>query len=184
MELIGYARISIIDQDPSSQIDALSAAGCTKLFIENKKNGSATQHEQIAFEECMAYLRKGDTLVVTRVDRLTRSIIDLQKLLKKLREKQVHLKAIDQPIDTSSATGKEFIAMLGIFSDFETNMRRERQLEGIAIAKLRGAYRGRKPSIDPKEVRRLYEDEKLGGTEISLRLGVSRAAIYRVLDKK
>lgn len=85
---------------------------------------------------------------------------------------------------TSSATGNEFIAMLGIFSDFETNMRRERQLEGIAIAKLRGAYRGRKPSIDSKEVRRLYEDEKLGGTEISLRLGVSRSTIYRVLDKK
>ncbi len=98
------------------------------------------------------FLRLGDTLLVTRVDRLARSIKDLQDIVYTLKERGVSLKAMEQPIDTQSAAGKAFLDMLGVFAEFETNLRRERQLEGIADAKALGVYRGRKPSIDPLEV--------------------------------
>lgn len=98
-----------------------------------------------------------------------------------LKKQGVTLKATEQPIDTRSAAGKAFLDMLGVFAEFETNLRRERQLEGIAAAKARGVYRGRKPSIDPAEVQRLRFGEKLGATEIARRLGVGRASVYRAL---
>jgi DNA invertase Pin-like site-specific DNA recombinase len=98
-----------------------------------------------------------------------------------LKKQGVTLKATEQPIDTRSAAGKAFLDMLGVFAEFETNLRRERQLEGIAAAKARGVYRGRKPSIDPAEVQRLRIEEKLGATEIARRLGVGRASVYRAL---
>ncbi len=96
------------------------------------------------------------------------------------KERGVNLKATEQPIDTQSAAGKAFLDMLGVFAEFETNLRRERQLEGIADAKARGVYRGRKPSIDPLEVQRLWTEENLGATEIA-QLGVGRASVYRAL---
>ena len=94
------------------------------------------------------FLRKGDVLVVTRVDRLARHR-DLQDIVRELKAKGAALKATEQPIDTSTAAGKAFLDMLGVFAEFETNLRRERQMEGIAKAKAAGVYKGRKPSIDP-----------------------------------
>src|SRR5205807_2593499 len=99
--------------------------------------------------------RAGDVLMVTRIDRLARSIGDLQDIVRALKAKGAALKATEQPIDTSTAAGKCFLDMLGVFAEFETNLRRERQLEGIAKAKAAGVYKGRKPNIDPSEVRRL-----------------------------
>jgi DNA invertase Pin-like site-specific DNA recombinase len=98
-----------------------------------------------------------------------------------LKAKDVALKATEQPIDTGTAAGKAFLDMLGVFAEFETNLRRERQLEGI---KARGAYKGRKPTTDAGEVRRLRQDEKLGPAAIARRLGIGRVSIYRVLDKQ
>src|SRR3989442_3725846 len=106
-------------------------------------------------------VRCGDTLVVTRVDRLARSIKDLQDIVYLLKERGVTLRATEQPINTQSAAGKAFLDMLGVFAEFETNLRRERQLEDIAAAKARGVNRGRKPSIDPAEIRRLGAEEHL-----------------------
>lgn len=126
------------------------------------------------------FLRPGDTLVVTRVDRLARSIKDLQDIVHSLKERGVALKATEQPVDTSNAAGKAFLDMLGVFAEFETNLRRERQMEGITAAKARGVYRGRKRSIDHAEVHRLWTVEKLGATEIARRLGIGRASVYRV----
>jgi DNA invertase Pin-like site-specific DNA recombinase len=120
----------------------------------------------------LQFLRRGDTLMVTRVDRLARSIKDLQDIVHELRAVGVSLKATEQPIDTSTAAGKAFLDMLGVFAEFETNLRRERQMEGIAQAKAKGVYRGRKPSIDPIEVRRLRVEEK----------GIGRASVYRMLS--
>ncbi|WP_325896725.1 recombinase family protein [Klebsiella aerogenes] len=94
----------------------------------------------------------------------------------------ITLRATEQPVDTRTAAGKVFLDMLGVFAEFETNLRRERQMEGIAAAKARGVYRGRKPSIDPAEVYRLYVDEKMGATAIARQLGIGRASVYRVLD--
>jgi DNA invertase Pin-like site-specific DNA recombinase len=98
-----------------------------------------------------------------------------------LKERGVTLRATEQPINTQNATGKAFLDMLGVFAEFETNLRRERQREGIAAAKARGVYRGRKPSIDPSEIHRLRAEEHLGASAIARRLGIGRASVYRAL---
>ena len=130
------------------------------------------------------FLRTGDTLVVTRIDRLARSLKDLQDIVYELKGKGVALRATEQPVDTSTAAGKAFLDMLGVFAEFETNLRRERQLEGISAAKARGVYKGRKPKIDAGEVQRLHHDEKLGPAAIARRLGIGRATVYRLLGKE
>jgi DNA invertase Pin-like site-specific DNA recombinase len=175
----GYARVSSIDQDLSVQKAALKAAGCTVIRAEKASGTSRNGRSEL--ETLLEFLRKGDTLVVTRIDRLARSLRDLQNLVHELQAKGVHLKATEQPIDTSTPAGKAFLGMLGVFAEFETNLRRERQMEGINAAKARGVYKGRKPSIDHAEVRRLLE-QGLGATEIAERLGIGRASVYRVLN--
>jgi DNA invertase Pin-like site-specific DNA recombinase len=175
----GYARVSSIDQDLSVQKTALKAAGCTVIRSERVSGTSRKGHSEL--ETLMDFLRRGDTLVVTRIDRLARSLRDLQNLVHELQEKGVHLKATEQPIDTSTPAGKAFLGMLGVFAEFETNLRRERQMEGINAAKERGVYKGRRPSIKPDEVQRLRA-EGLGATEIAERLGIGRASVYRVLQ--
>lgn len=131
-------------------------------------------------ETVLDFLREGDELVVTRIDRLARSIGDLQHIVDAIREKGATLRATEQPINTSTAAGKAFLQMLGVFAEFETNLRRERQMEGIAKAKAAGVYKGRKPTIDTDEVKRLT-DEGVGPSEIAKRLGIGRASVYRVL---
>jgi DNA invertase Pin-like site-specific DNA recombinase len=130
----------------------------------------------------LEFMRDGDTLVVTRLDRLARSMDDLSTIVRQLQDKGVALKATEQPVDTSTAAGKAFLQMLGVFAEFETNLRKERQLEGIAKAKAEGIYKGRKPSIDPAQVKQLKEVEGLSPTEIAKRLGVARSSVYRVLE--
>jgi len=179
MALYGYARVSTSDQDYTLQEQALRAAGCEVVRAEKITGTSRTGRTEL--QVLLDFLRRGDTFVVTRIDRLARSIKDLQDIVYTLKEQGVTLKATEQPIDTRSAAGKAFLDMLGVFAEFETNLRRERQLEGIAAAKARGVYRGRKPSIDPAEVHRLRVEEKLGATEIARRLGVGRASVHRVL---
>jgi DNA invertase Pin-like site-specific DNA recombinase len=181
MALYGYARVSTHDQDFTLQEQALRMAGCDVVRAE-KATGS-TRSGRTELQLLLDFLRHGDTLVVTRIDRLARSIKDLQDIVFTLKERGVTLKATEQPIDTRSAAGKAFLDMLGVFAEFETNLRRERQLEGIAAAKARGVYRGRKSSVDPVEVRRLHVEEKLGATEIARRLGVGRASVYRALAR-
>lgn len=179
MTLYGYARVSTLDQDLTLQETALRTAGCEVVRAEK---ASGTQREGRAeLELLLTFLRPGDTLMVTRIDRLARSLKDLQDIVADLKRRGIALKATEQPIDTGNAAGKAFLDMLGMFAEFETNLRRERQLEGIALAKRRGAYRGRKPSINREEIRRLRTEEGLGPTEITRRLGVGRASVYRVL---
>src|ERR1700689_603572 len=153
MTVIGYARVSTTEQDLSIQEAALRAAGCEVIRAE-KRSGTTTEGRE-ELRTVLDFLRKGDVLMVTRIDRLARSIGDLQDIVRAVRAKGASLKATEQPIDTSTAAGKAFLDMLGVFAEFETNLRREREMEGIAQAKAKGVYRGRKPSIDPIEVRRL-----------------------------
>lgn len=108
---------------------------------------------------------------------------DLQDIVHELKAKGVALKATEQPVDTGTAAGKAFLDMLGVFAEFETNLRRERQLEGISAAKAGGVYKGRKPSIDAAEVMRLRSEEKLGPVAIARQLGIGRASVYRLLGK-
>ena len=175
----GYARVSTTDQDLSIQEAALKAAGCTIVRSE-KVSGTSTQGRE-ELRTLLLFLRPGDTLIVTRLDRLARSMRDLQNIVHELQEKGVQLKAIEQPIDTSTAAGKAFLGMLGVFAEFETNLRRERQLEGIAKAKAEGKYKGRPASIDPAAVAALAA-EGMGASAIARRLGIGRASVYRALE--
>jgi DNA invertase Pin-like site-specific DNA recombinase len=118
--------------------------------------------------------------MVTRVDRLARSISDLQDIVRMLKAKGASLRATEQPIDTSTAAGKCFLDMLGVFAEFETNLRRERQLEGIAKAKAAGVYKGRPASIDAEQVRRLKADG-MRPSDIAKTLNIGRASVYRAL---
>ena len=143
MAVYGYARVSSADQDYALQEQALRTAGCEVIRAE--KASGTIRAGRAELELLLAFLRRGDTLVVTRVDRLARSIKDLQDIVYTLKARGVTLRATEQPIDTQSAAGKAFLDMLGVFAEFETNLRRERQREGIVAAKARGVYRGRKP---------------------------------------
>jgi DNA invertase Pin-like site-specific DNA recombinase len=150
---IGYARVSTTDQDLSIQETALKAAGCQVIRAE-KRSGTTTEGRE-ALRTVLEFLHAGDVLMVTRIDRLARSIGDLQDIVRTVRARGAVLKATEQPIDTSTAAGKCFLDMLGVFAEFETNLRRERQLEGIAKAKAAGVYKGRPPSIEASRVREL-----------------------------
>ncbi|WP_426237118.1 recombinase family protein [Pararhizobium sp. DWP1-1-3] len=178
-QLYGYARVSTNDQDLAIQEAALKAAGC-KIIRAEKKSGTSTGGRD-ELRTLLDFMRAGDTVVVTRIDRLARSIADLGAIVKELETRGVALKATEQPIDTSSAAGRAFLQMLGVFAEFETAIRKERQLEGIAKAKAEGVYKGRKPSIDAKRIRVLLEEGK-GASEIARLLGIGRASVYRVMQ--
>jgi DNA invertase Pin-like site-specific DNA recombinase len=178
MARYGYARVSTNEQDLSIQVDALKAAGC-EIIRSEKQSGTSTE-KRAELATLLEFLRGGDELVVTRIDRLARSVADLQTIVARLRAKGVALKATEQPIDTGSAAGKAFLDMLGVFAEFETNLRRERQMEGIAKAKVGGVYKGRKASIDASRVRELAAAGK-GASEIARELKIGRASVYRCL---
>lgn len=176
MTQIGYARVSTTDQDLTVQIAALKAAGCEIIRAEKVTGTNVTDRREL--KTVMEFLRAGDTLVVTRIDRLARSVADLSDIVRELQRRGAHLRATEQPIDTGSAAGKAFLGMLSVFAEFETNIRRERQLEGIARAKAEGVYKGRRQTIDVMLIRQL-KAEGVGATEIAKRLGIGRASVYR-----
>ena len=180
MALFGYARVSTIDQDVSIQEAALRNAGCQAIRSE-KKSGSE-RGGRTELQTLLDFLREGDTLVVTRIDRLARSMKDLQDIVHELKGRGVTLKATEQPIDTGTAAGKAFLDMLGVFAEFETNLRRERQAEGIAAAKAHGAYKGGKARIDPDAVRKLIA-EGVKPAHIARQLGISRGTVYKFIPK-
>jgi DNA invertase Pin-like site-specific DNA recombinase len=170
---------STTDQDLSIQEAALRAAGCDTIRAE-KRSGTTTQGRE-ELQTVLDFLRPGDVLMVTRIDRLARSIGDLQDIVRTVKAKSASLKATEQPIDTGTAAGKCFLDMLGVFAEFETNLRKERQLEGIAKAKAAGVYKGRPASIDAARVREL-KGQGVRPTDIAKALGIGRASVYRVLD--
>ena len=175
----GYARVSTTDQDLTVQIDALKKAGCETIRQEKVSGTSVQGRDELNI--LLDFLREGDELVVTRVDRLARSIRDLQNIVHDLNTKGVTISATEQPIDTKTSAGKCFLDMLGVFGEFETNLRRERQMEGIAKAKEKGVYKGRKPSVDVEKVKEL-RDTGMGASAIAKELGIGRASVYRALE--
>jgi DNA invertase Pin-like site-specific DNA recombinase len=176
----GYARVSSSSQREALtiQVDALSKAGCETIRQEAVSGTSTEGRDEL--NTLLEFLRKGDELVVTRIDRLARSIRDLQNIVFDLDKKGVVLSATEQPIDTRTSAGKCFLDMLGVFGEFETNLRKERQMEGIAKAKEKGIYKGRKPSVDIEKVKAL-RDSGLGGSAIAKEMGIGRASVYRAL---
>ena len=178
---ISYIRVSSSSQSLDVQREAVQNYGVTKIF-EEKVSGTSTQgREQL--KECLEFVREGDELVITRIDRLARSVLDLQLIVKELNEKGVTLTATEQPISTKDATSKCFLDMLGVFAELETNLRKERQMEGIAKAKAKGVYKGGKKKIDVSEIRRL-KNEGLGATKIAKELNIHRDSVYRLLKEE
>lgn len=177
--MVGYARVSSGDQSLDVQMDALSAAGCEKIFAE--KRSGTTMRERDELNDALSFAREGDVLVVTRLDRLARSASDLHTIMKQLNEKKVAFQCLQQGgLDTTTSTGKLLLGMLASIAEFETDIRRERQREGIERAKAAGVYKGRKPSVDVATVRKLHQ-QGVGATEIAKRMGIGRASVYRAL---
>lgn len=178
MAIIGYARVSSTGQSLEVQAEQLRAAGCTKIF-EEKVSGTS-QHGRAQLAVALDFVREGDVFLVTRLDRLARSMTDLREIVDRLIAKKVEFRAIQQgAIDTSSSGGRLMLNMLAAVAEFEGDLRRERQREGIDKAKAEGRYKGRPKSIDADEVRRLLSSG-LGATAVAKALGVGRASVYRV----
>jgi DNA invertase Pin-like site-specific DNA recombinase len=177
MTRIGYARTSTLEQNLDSQIIALKAANCEIIRTEQKSGNSLIERKEL--NNILDFIHKDEYLVVTRIDRLARSLKDLQIIVERLKSKGAHLYAIEQPVDTSTATGKAFFDMLGVFAEFETNLRRERQADGIAAAKNKGIYKGRPPSISKEQIKQCLLQGKRP-SQIVRELGISRGTVYKV----
>ncbi len=180
--IYGYARVSYTDQDPTIQIEALKAAGAD--VIRSEKVTGTTREGREELETLLQFMRPGDVLLVTRVDRFARSARDLENMVDYLEKKGCFLRATEQSVDTSTASSRAFLQMLGVFAELETNLRRERQMEGIAKAKAKGVYRGR--PADGERIATIFDLKRqgVGATEIARRVGVTRPYVYKVLARQ
>ena len=180
---VGYARTSTVEQQAGfeAQVRDLEAMGCEKVFKEQVS--SVGSREQL--EAAIDFIRDGDTLVVTKLDRLARSTRHLNEIVDGLREKGAHLQILDLGIDTGTPTGELILTVIGGIAQFERAMMLERQREGIAKAKAEGKYKGRKPTARAKadQVYELWAGG-MGATDIANELGIGRASIYRILADK
>ena len=185
MAKIGYARVSSTGQSLDVQLEKLTKFGCTggdsRIFSE-KKSGTVNTRKEL--KACLTHLREGDTLVITKLDRLARSTLHLTQVADDLNQRGIALKVLDQDIDTGTPTGKLLFNMLASIAEFENAIRKERQLDGIAKAKNNGVQLGRKPSLTTKQLRELKQDRKDGLLirELMKKYGMSKASIYRFLD--
>ena len=178
---IGYARVSSTGQSLDLQMKALENAGCEKIFSEKV---SLTKGNRKEFNSMMEFARDGDQVVVTKLDRLSRSSVELQNTAKTLENKKIDLRVLGQDIDTSNPSGKLLFNMIGIVAEFEREMINERAAEGRKAAMENGVKFGRKNSLSGDEI---IEAKKLaltglGKKEIGKRLGVSRSTVYRALE--
>ena len=177
---VGYGRVSTIDQQAGmeAQLRDLRAAGCEKIFDEQVS--SVERRPQL--EACLDFIREGDVLVVTKLDRLARSTQHLLEIADLVRRKRADLHILNLNIETSSATGKLLLTMIAAVATFEREMMLERQREGIAKAKAEGKYKGRKATARARaaEIATLKADG-VRPVDIARRLGIGRASVYRVL---
>src|SRR5262245_59321118 len=181
MTTVGYARVSSTGQDLEVQLEKLK--GCVKVFRE-KKSGIDVGRPEL--KRCLDYLREGDTLLVTKIDRLARSTSDLYRIVSELMEKGVAFKVTDDPsIDTTSRTGKLVMGILALIAEFENDIRREGQMDGIAKAKDRGTKFGRRPELTNERIAAIKALRKEGTTvpEIIRQTKLSKASVYRALNR-
>lgn len=180
--IVGYARTSTSDQIAGleHQIGELEAAGCTRIFAEHV---SAIERRRPELEAALDWLREGDTFIVTKPDRLARSVTDLMSIVERLRSKGVITRVLSMNLDTSSPTSMLLLSILGSVSSWERDAMLERQRAGISRAKAQGKYRGRSPTARAKapEVLRLKAEGK-SVPEIVRATGISRASVYRALN--
>ena len=177
MATIGYCRVSSVGQSLDVQVEQLRAAGCEEIFSEKKSGTTTAGREQL--DLALRFVRKGDVLVVTRLDRLARSLTDLSRIVDDLGARQVGFRCLQQgSVDTTKPEGRLMLGMLACFAEFETAIRKERQREGIDKAMEAGRYRGRPKTISGDQIEALRL-EGLGPSAIAKRLGIGRASVYR-----
>lgn len=179
--LIGYARTSTFEQDSGlqAQLRDLEGVGCEKVYKEKVSSVAPRAKLEAALED----LRKGDVLAVTKLDRLARSMRDLLTIVDRIKAKGADLRILAMNLDTSTATGKLMLNILGGIAEFERDMMLERQREGIEKAKAEGKYRGRKPTARAKHVTvKELAEQGMGATEIARKVGIGRASVYRILE--
>ena len=180
--LIGYARVSTSDQTLDLQKDALEKAGCERIFTDTASGAKA---ERTGLDEALSYVRKGDTLVVWRLDRLGRSLKHLIETITKLNERGIGFKSITESIDTTTSGGKLVFHIFGALAEFERDIIRERTQAGLSAARARGRKGGRPKALTPKKAQQaqtLYNDKNRSIEEICRTLNISRATLYRYIN--
>ena len=180
--LVGYARVSSIGQSLDVQLQKLESAGCTKVFAEKKSGRQYDNRKEL--QACLNYVREGDVLVISRLDRMARSVLDLAKIADLLQQKGVALRVLDQSIDTTTAEGRLMFSLLGAFAAFEADIRSERQADGIKLALTKGVKFGRKEALTEQQkatIRRLKHEQGFSVGQLQERYQVGRATIYRAL---
>lgn len=176
--IVGYARVSTNDQDLTIQLERLTAMGCERVFSEKR---SGTTAERPELHSCLDFVRDGDVLLVTRLDRFARSMVDLHSLIHRLTHKGVGFRCVDQAgVDTTTPHGKLMLGVLGSVAEFETGLRAERQREGIDKAKAAGSYKGGKARIDALRVLTMLS-EGMNPSVVARTMGISRQSVYRLM---
>ncbi|WP_104398589.1 recombinase family protein [Vibrio penaeicida] len=180
MSKIGYARVSSTGQSLAVQLEKLNQEKCERIYQEKRSGRTADRPE---FQSCMNYLREGDTLIVTRLDRLARSVVHLAQLAKRFKVEGIDLLVIDQNIDTSTSTGRLMFNMLASIAEFENDLRTERQAEGIAKAKENGVTFGRPPKLTEPVKHDIYDRRQKGATinQLAKEFQLGEASIYRAI---
>ena len=182
--MLGYARVSTVDQDAALQVDALEKAGCDRVFIDTM-SGAVAHRPQL--DRLLEHARSGDTIVVWRLDRLGRSLRHLITQVQELANRGVGLRSLQESIDTTSPGGRLIFHVFGALAEFERDLITERTTAGLAAARARGRHGGRPAKLTGEQIRtakRLYDDSELTVAEIGQVFGVSRSTVYRSITKK
>ena len=183
MEIVGYARVSTVGQSLDVQLDKLAKANCSKVYKEKRSGRQAENRPQL--QAALEYVREGDVLVVSRLDRMARSVLDLAKIADLLKKKGVSLRVLDQGLDTSTAEGILLFNLLGAFAEFEADIRAERQRDGIALAQQKGTKFGRKKALtaaQEERIKRMRAEEGFSIEQLAERFSISRSSVYRALQ--
>lgn len=181
--IIGYARVSTQDQKPQLQLDALNGAACEQVFQET---ATGTFRDRPELTACLRTLRKGDSLVVWKLDRLARSLKDLVEIVDDLNQRGVGFRSLTESIDTTSSGGRLVFHIFGALAEFEHSLIRERTVAGLAAARARGRKGGRRPSLAPGDVQKaaaMLRDPKITKTEIAAHFNVSRGTLHSALKR-
>lgn len=182
--IIGYARVSTEDQNQELQLDALKSKGCEEIYTDQI---SGTKKDRPALEEMLSKLRKGDTVVVWKLDRLGRSLKHLIELIEGFKEKGVEFISLSDSIDTTTAAGNAMFQMIGVFAEFERNLNHERTMAGLKAARARGRIGGRKEKLTTKQIvtlQKMYQSKEHSLSEMGRTFGISKPTIYRYLLKE
>jgi len=181
--IIGYARVSTQDQNPEFQVDALERAGCEQIFHE-KLTGRLRERPELS--QCLRTLRKGDVLIVWKLDRLARSLKDLVEIVQELNDREIGFKSLTEAIDTTSSGGNLVFHIFGALAEFEHDLIRERTIAGLQAARARGRKGGRRPAMSDSDIRKaaaMLSDPLITKTEVAAHFGVTRTTLNASLKR-